>query len=106
MYGQAKGGATVRALKIACLIAATCLLLLAGAGSASADPPECPRSNELATLAELEEVVLEAGGEIGEQLTSFFEFVDENDDGLICYKLLPEATPFPTPPFLAGDNRR
>lgn len=74
-------------------------------GTAVADPPACPTSNTLSNLADLQAFVIAAGGDAGQELTDFFEFVDANDDGLICYKTLPEATPFPTPPLLAGDNR-
>lgn len=74
-------------------------------GTASAKPPACPSAYELADLEELEDFVLAAGGEIGGELTAFFEVVDENVDRLICFKTLPDATPFPTPPLLAGDNR-
>jgi hypothetical protein len=74
-------------------------------GTAAATQPACPSAFELADLAELEDFVLAAGGEIGGELTAYFEVVDENVDGLICFKRLPDATPLPTPPLLAGDNR-
>ena len=87
----------------------TCAICLGGsvtlAGSASAKPQSCPSAYELSDLSELEAFVIAAGGEIGTELTGFFEIVDENDDGLICFKTLPEATPYPTPPLLAGDNK-
>lgn len=74
-------------------------------GPAVAKPPQCPRAYELADLPEVEAFVLAAGGVIGPELTDFVEFVDGNDDGFICFKTLPEATPYPTPPLLAGDNK-
>jgi hypothetical protein len=93
----------IQALGLTCVILGATLLVQQG--TASAKPPQCPASNELADLPEVEAFVLEAGGEIGQELTDFFHFIDENEDGLICFKTLPEATPFPTPPLLATDNR-
>ena len=72
---------------------------------ATAKAPTCPAAYELADLPELEAFVEAAGGMTGAELTAFFELVDENDDGLICFKTLPQATPLPTPPLLASDNR-
>ena len=74
-------------------------------GTATAAPRPCPSSAELADLPELEAFVVAAGGMTGPELTGFFQLVDENQNGLICFKTLPEATPFPTPPLLAGDDR-
>jgi hypothetical protein len=75
------------------------------AGAAQADPAPCPASRDLMTLAELEALVEAAGGQTGAELTAFFGFVDENGDGLACFKTLPEATPYPTPPLQGMDNR-
>jgi hypothetical protein len=81
------------------------------AGSADAVPPPhanpspCPRSMDLMTLEQLEAFVEAAGGQTGPALTAFFEFIDENGDGVGCFKTLPEATQLPTPPLLGTDNR-
>lgn len=71
----------------------------------SAAPPPCPSSRALTTLPQLEAFVVAAGGETGPALTDFFEHVDENGNGLICFKVLPDATPYPTPPIQGMDDR-
>jgi hypothetical protein len=85
------------------LIAVVALGVLGG--SAVAAPPACPAADTLSDLPDLQAFVIAAGGDANQELIDFFEHIDENDDGLICYKTLPEATPFPTPPLLAHDNR-
>jgi hypothetical protein len=60
---------------------------------------------DLMTLEQLEALVETAGGQTGSELTAYFDFIDENGDGLGCFKTLPEATPLPTPPLLGTDNR-
>lgn len=92
----------VRSILTMSLIAG--VLVIPG-GAVQADPAPCPSSRDLMSLEELEALVEDAGGQTGEELTAFFEFVDENGDGVACFKTLPEATPFPTPPLQGMDNR-
>ena len=95
-----------RALAVATVLALTGGMLVLAASPAAAKPAACPNAYELADLAELQAFVANAGGDPSDpELLGFFEFVDMNVDGFICFKTLPEATPFKSPPLLAGDNK-
>jgi len=95
----------VKRPRVLCVALGVVCLMGLPVGAVSAAPPRCPAAYELSDLAEMERFVLDAGGQIGPELTGFFLHIDENGNGSISFKTLPEATPLPTPPLLAHDDR-
>jgi hypothetical protein len=93
----------IRSIALASALALTASLFV-GVGSVAAAKP-CPSGYTAYTYAELEDFVIDAGGDPSLGLEPYFEHIDANGNGTACFKTLPEATPYPTPPLLGHDDK-
>jgi hypothetical protein len=93
----------IRSIALACVLGLGASVSF-GAGAVAAPKP-CASGFSAYTYAELEAYVVDAGGDPGLGLEPYFDHIDANGNGTACFKTLPEATPYPTPPLLGQDDR-